>query len=336
MPTPTCSACRKRAAPALRRAEGSGAGRGEQASDAASRITAARCCGSMSPRPCAARSTTASSGSPPSPPAIRVHPRGRLDPIKGSSSRTTGKARDPQPTEWTPSSRRSRADPERVQHDQRTRTSKGDWDDTSVPGATTREPGPVDAAREIAAVISEAHTFGSRRVPAIGDLPVRARSSTVRTQSSTLRHQRRNAPASSPTRAVIVVSTLLPDPDAGEQELRASAPGLRTSQLPSTGSCDDSRRARRGHPLRPWQRPVRGPAHPQSAFHWNSSWGFVWDDLPRGHRAGTLTMPPRWGWDVLAPRGGKLLASFGDDVTVEGHLQRAPRRLRMQDGPVGR
>ena len=222
-------------------------------------------------------------------------------------------------------------------------TSKGDWDDTfgpwgDDPYATVLSMRP----EEIAAVISEAHTFGVRvAAHAIGDAPVRA---AIEHGADTIEH---GFGISEETRrllvdrGLIVVSTLLVQTLMQEspERVQLSARDQRTSKLHlDTQRADFEKGLAAGVRYALGSDLIGGPAHPQSAFPRELELAVSCGMTPlEAIRAGTLTSAEAMGMsDVIGSlEPGKL----ADIVGVDGDPSQDIARVRhakfvMQDGAV--
>jgi imidazolonepropionase-like amidohydrolase len=223
-------------------------------------------------------------------------------------------------------------------------TSKGDWDNHTFgpwgddPYKTVLSMRP----EEIAAVISEAHTFGVRvAAHAIGDAPVRT---AVEHGADTIEHafgindETRRLLAD---RGLIVVSTLLVQTLMQENPdlVRLSAENRRISKLHlDTQRADFEKGLEAGIRYALGSDLIGPPVHPQSAFPRELELAVSCGMTPlEAIRAGTLTSAEAMGMsDVIGSlEPGKL----ADIVGVDGDPSKDISRVRhvnfvMQDGAI--
>jgi imidazolonepropionase-like amidohydrolase len=222
-------------------------------------------------------------------------------------------------------------------------TSKGDWNDTFGPWGDDPSTQVLSMRpEEIAAVISEAHTFGVKvAAHAIGDAPVRA---AVEHGADTIEHgfgigdETRQLLVD---RRVIVVSTLLVQTIMQEQKERL---GLSASDASASALHLEAQRVAFEKGLAAGVRYALGsdligaPAHPQSAFPREFEVAASYGMTPlEAIKAGTLTGAEALGMsDIVGTlEPGKL----ADIVAVDGDPSKdisSVRRVKfvMQDGKV--
>jgi imidazolonepropionase-like amidohydrolase len=221
--------------------------------------------------------------------------------------------------------------------------SKGDWDDTFGPWGDDPSTQVMSMRpEEMAAVISEAHTFGVRvAVHAIGDTPVRA---AIEHGADTIEHgfgindETRRLLAD---RAVIVVSTLLVQTLMLEnRELaRLSDRHRRVSELHlAVQRADFEKGLAAGVRYALGSDLIGAPAHPHSAFPREFELAVSCGMTPlEAVRAGTLMGAQAMGMsDVIGSlEPGKLADIVGVDGDVSKDIS-AVRRAEfvMQDGLV--